>query len=158
PETGDRLPLSAEDDPAALGTVTVLRPDRPLPAALLPMSNRIARDLGPVRLLGSTQHKRGFAHAPATPMAVGDTLHLSLFWQAPSPLPAGWPSDATFTLRLGDQQVTLPLAGGAFPTSEWQPGDLIRTEVEIPVTAAGLNARPQVEVAGDSVRLERLPR
>lgn len=158
PATGVRLPLSPDDAALDLGAVSVSRPQQPPPAALLPMAQRVERDLGPVRLLGYTQHKAGFAHAPKTPVAPGDRLHLTLFWQAPSPLPATWPADLTFTLSLDDQQVTLPLAGGAYPTAQWQPAEVIRVEVEIPVTDAGVRARPVLTVAGDTIRLARLPR
>jgi 4-amino-4-deoxy-L-arabinose transferase-like glycosyltransferase len=162
PSTGERLPIGApgSSDPAVadLGLVTITRPERPLPAALLPAAVTLQRQMGPVRLIGYTQHKAGFAHEPATPVAAGDLLHLSIFWQAPDPLPPDWPDDLSLTLRLGDQTVSLPIAGGAYATRLWQPGEIVRTEVDIPVTQSGEGARPVLEVAGEAVRLARVPR
>ncbi len=163
PATGERLRLADPPVPglpaeaADLGAVQVTRPASPPAPALLPMATYTNAPLGPLRLLGYTQHRAGYAHAPATPVAAGDRLHLTLFWQAPDPLPADWPADLTFTLALGGQSVTLPLAGGAYPTGQWQPGEVVRTEVEIGVDASGLRRRPTLHVADDTLRLARLP-
>jgi hypothetical protein len=162
PATGARMPLAGTADApvelADIATVTVTRAERPLPAELLPIAQRTDRTLGPVRLVGYTQHKAGFAHAPDTPLAAGDLLHLTLFWQAPDLLPPDWPADAIFAVTLADQAVTLPLAGGGWPTAAWQAGDIARVEVDIPVSPAGVGARPVVAAAGESLRLQRVPR
>jgi len=165
PATGLRVPLvdataasTAMNEVADLGAITVTRPAQPPPLEFLPVHTRTDRTLGTVRLLGYAQHKTGFAHAPETPLRAGDLLHVTLFWQAPDPLPPVWPDDATFTLQLADQAVTLPLAGGLYPTSAWQPGEVVRVEVDIPVSEAGARSRPQVTVAGDTLRLGWLPR
>ncbi len=148
--TGARL-AGPQGDALELGTVRVDRADVPLPEELLPVQERVARTLGPVTLVGYDQYAKGFAHAPQTPLQAGDLLHMTLYWQAPDPLPAEWPSDLAFTLRLGDAQVSAPLAGGAYPTGEWSAGELVRTEFDIPYD--GKARRATVEIAGERVQL-----
>ena len=110
--------------------------------------------LGPVRLAGYDAYPRGFAHAPETPIQPGDTVHFTVYWQAPDPLPLDWPDDLTFTLRLGDQTITAPLAGGAYPTAEWQAGELVRGEFDL--VYAGGDPRPVLLVDGMTMTLRPL--
>ncbi len=131
------------------------RPALPLPAELLPMAQRQETQLGPIKFLGYDQGKRGFAHAPETPLARGDQVHFTLYWQAPDPLPAPWPADQTFTLTLGDQTLTAPLAGGAYPTGEWQPGDVVRGEFDLAFD--GSSRQATLAVAGAELKLAPLP-
>jgi hypothetical protein len=154
PATGARLPAGA-GDAYPLGEVTVVRPTRALPADVAPIRIRAGRRLGPVTLAGYDIHRKGYSHAPQTPLQPGDLLHVTLLWQAPAPLPAGWPADTTFTLRLGDQTLTAPLAGPDYPTGNWRPGELVRGEFDIPYTGTG--DRPALEVAGSRLRLTRVP-
>lgn len=78
---------------AAIGAVAVERAATTPPLDVAPMQQRVDAALGPVRLAGYDLYRRGFAHAPETPLQPGDTLHLTLYWQAPDPLPAAWPAD-----------------------------------------------------------------
>jgi mannosyltransferase len=92
PETGARLP-AANNDYVELGEVAVVRaPTAPLD--VLPIQHRVNQDFGGVRLVGYDAYRKGFAHAPATPLAPGDLAHFTFYWQAPDPLPPDWPSDA----------------------------------------------------------------
>jgi hypothetical protein len=106
--------------------------------------------------VGYDLHRRGFSHAPETPLQPGDLLHVTLLWQAPDSLPAAWPADLTFRLRLGAQTLTAPLAGEAYPTGQWQAGDLVRGEFDL--TFDGADDAPVLEVNGDRLPLQRLPR
>ena len=153
-ETGERLPVG-EGDAAELGTVTIVNPPAPPPADLLDIPHRVDAPMGPVTLLGYGQHKLGYAHAPNTRVEPGDTVTFTLYWQAPNPLPAGWPDDLTFTLQLGENSTTLPLAGGGFPTGEWSPGQLVRTVVRLPYD--GGDRRAQLRVGEDTVQFKALP-
>jgi hypothetical protein len=82
--------------------------------------------------------------------------HITLLWQAPDPLPTDWPADLHVTVRLGSQTVTAPLAGESYPTGQWQPGELVRGEFDLPFDGSGDS--PWLEAAGDELRLQRLPR
>lgn len=153
--TGERLPLSATEDFFVLDELTVVRPQRPLPTTLLALQHTIAYKLGPLTLLGYSAHRKGMAHAPDTPIVAGDVVEFTFFWQAPNPLPAHWPADLTFTLTLGDQNVTLPLAGDSYPTRQWQAGEQIRSKAELLYTEQG--RRPQLTIGEDTRKLQPLP-
>lgn len=155
PTSGERLVFSGSDM-LPLGQITVVRPDSPPPADLLPMQVQIDRPLGPVTLLGYAQYKAGFAYAPETPLVAGETLHLTLFWRAPSPLPADWPAEETVTITLGSARVSALLAGGGYASGAWQAGEIVRAEFDIPYD--GSARRATLVVGKESVRLRPLPR
>ena len=154
PATGARLLRGAQDH-LDLGTVVVARPSHSPPLAVVPMQQRPNRRLGPVWLGGYDVYRKEFAHAPQTPVQAGDPLHFTFFWQAPDPLPADWPADGSFTVRLGGQELTAPLAGGAYPTGLWQPGELVRGEFDL--LYDGTAVRPTLRVGGQEITLEPLP-
>ncbi len=154
PDSGVRLPV-AQTDHVELGTLEVVRPQRPIPVDVVSMPHHVNRTLGPVMLAGYAAHAKDFSHAPQTPLHPGDTAHFTLYWQAPQPLPADWPPDLTFTLRLGDQSLEAPLAGGGYPTGQWQAGELVRAEFDLPFD--GSATVPMLQVATDSVKLSPLP-
>ena len=95
------------------------------------MQHRVDREAGPLTLAGYDFHRKAFAHAPATALAPGDLLQITLYWLAPEPLPTDWPDDLRLRLLLGDQAVEAPLAGGAYPTAQWHAGELVRTLFDI---------------------------
>ena len=151
-ETGQRLLVTGRDA-LALGTVTVARPTHPLPVEIVEMRARLNQPIGPVVLAGFDAYAKGFAHEPERPLSPGELLHVTLYWQAPSPLPADWPANLSFTLSLGDEQVNAPLAGTGFPTDAWQAGDFVRGDVDIHHQADG----PLVlSVDGMEIRLGRI--
>ena len=151
-ETGERLSV-AGGDALTLGAVNVSRPTRPLPTAIVPMRTRLDESIGPVVLAGFDAYAKGFAHDPARPLASGELLHVTLYWQAPSPLPAHWPADLTFTLSLGSEQISAPLAGAGFPTGAWQAGDFVRGDVDILYRGDGLLI---LSIDGQEIRLGRV--
>jgi mannosyltransferase len=153
PETGARLPV-ANNDYVELGEVTVTRaPTAPLD--VLPIQRRVNQDFGGVTLVGYDAYRKGFAHAPATPLAPGDLAHFTFYWQAPDPLPPDWPSDAVFTLRLGDQSLTAPLAGRAYPTGQWTASELVRGDFDL--LFDGSVRRPALTVGEGMIELRELP-
>ncbi|MEM7125286.1 MAG: hypothetical protein AAF702_03095 [Chloroflexota bacterium] len=129
-ETNQRLSV-ADGDFLRLGEMNVIRNPSPPPVELLPILYRVDRSIGPVTLLGYDLHRKGFAHAPNTAIEPGHLVHLTLYWQAPHIRTSSWDDDLHVTLTLGNQSTTVPLAGGIFPTSQWEPGDLIRGEFDI---------------------------
>jgi hypothetical protein len=154
-ESGARLPV-AGGDALELGEVQVTPSAGRFSPDLLPIQHRVNAALGPAALVGYDLHKRGFSHAPETPLAPGDLLHLVFYWQAPDPLPADWPADLAFTVRLGDQELSAPLVGGAYPSGRWQAGELVRGEFDLPYDGSGQQA--QLRVGDDSLILAPLPR
>lgn len=154
PATGARLPVG-EADHVELGTVEVVRPAQPIPAEVVALAQRTDAALGPVTLAGYERYKTGMSYAPETPVQPGEPVHFTFLWQAPDPLPAGWPDDLTFTLQLGEQTLTAPLAGGGYPTGSWQPGELVRGEFDM--VYDGGERRPVLTVGGESMRLAAVP-
>ena len=123
----DDRSLWPEDE--ALTTVEVLPRNR-----LFDLPANIAHPLD--LTLGDVVHLRGFdlVRAQAIP---GDTLPLTLYWQA------GGPTDLDYTVFVhlaGPDgqlygQVDRPPANGAAPTTSWAPGQVIVDEIILPVAA-----------------------
>ncbi len=153
-DTGARV-QQAGGEVLPLGAVRLERADGPVPLDVIPMQHRSDTALGPVTLAGYDLYRQGYRHAPETPLAPGDLLHVTLYWLAPDPLPAEWPADQSFSLRLGDQVLTAPLAGGAYPTGQWAPGELVRGDFD--VLYAGGDRRPVLAVGDDEMPLDVLP-
>jgi len=153
--TGERL-ATGEGDAAALGKVQIERVDRASPTEIVPMQHRLDKQIGPVTLVGYDMHRRGYAHAPETPVKPGDTVELVLYWQAPDPLPDDWPPDLVTEVRVGEQSLRLPLANAGYPTALWSEGELVRAVVD--VIYDGGDRRPILSVDGEAVRLDTLPR
>ncbi|NJN82398.1 MAG: hypothetical protein HC802_09080 [Caldilineaceae bacterium] len=153
-QSGERLRTPVGDF-AELGSLKVLPMQRALPLDLLPIQKRLMRPLGAVTLVGYDAYKQGMGHAPETPIAPGDVAHFTFYWQAPDPLPADWPTDLTFQIQVGDQQLTAPLAGGAFPTGAWRPGELVRGEFDLRFD--GDPRRPLLRMGIQEYRLDALP-
>jgi hypothetical protein len=138
-----------------LGSVIVERAAERPPLEVIPMQHRSDVAMGPLQFVGYDVYRRGFAHAPETPIQPGDTVHFTLYWLAPDTLPTDWPADLTMTLRLGNQQITTPLAGGAHPTARWQAGDLVRGDFDLVYDGAA--TQPLLTVQDVAVALRSLP-
>lgn len=154
-ESFARLPTPT-GDAYELGEIEVVRPAQALPLTILDIGQRTDTQLGPVTLVGYDAYKKDFSHAPETPIQTGDVVHFTFYWQAPDPLPTDWPADLNFTLTLGEQRLTAPLAGGTFPTGAWHAGDFVRGEFDL--SYDGSSNVPTLEVNGTSHKLRPLPR
>ena len=153
-ETGARLPTPT-GDALLISQPTLGRPDQPLPASIVQMQRRADRKLGPLTVVGYDFYRKGFAHAPQTAVASGDLLQVTLYWQAPTPLPDSWPADLALRLRLGDQVVDAPLVGGGYPTGQWQAGEFVRGTFDI--LFDGASPTLWLEVGDARLRLGRVP-
>ncbi|MBX3014488.1 MAG: glycosyltransferase family 39 protein [Caldilineaceae bacterium] len=153
--SGERLRLASGEDALMLGDLQVIRPTIAFPPALLDLAHTVNRALGPITLVGYDAYRKGMGHTPETPLAAGDVVEFTFYWQAPAPLPADWPAAASYTLTLGDQSLTQPLAGEAYPTSHWQAGELVRSKAELRYT--GEQYRPRLQSDTDSLTLAPLP-
>lgn len=154
PLTGERLNTGVTDQ-IGLGQVHIVRPTRALPLEIVDMQHRLNQQLGGVKLVGYDAYRKDFAHAPDTPIQTGDLVHFTFYWQAPDPEPNNFPADLHFTLRLGDQTLSTALAGGNYPTSQWQPGELVRAEFDLPFD--GQSATPSLQIGDDTSTLKALP-
>ncbi|HEX7593451.1 MAG TPA: glycosyltransferase family 39 protein [Anaerolineae bacterium] len=78
----------------------------------------------------------------------GETLRVTLYWRALAPMSESY---RVFVHLVGqDNRVAggtdvIP-ARGAFPTIYWQPGDIVRDDVQIPVAANALPGKYTIEV------------
>jgi hypothetical protein len=152
-ESGE--PLRFGNEPYIQRSMRVTLPTSNPPIEMLPMDAIVNQRMDGVTLLGYTQYKKDFGHAPETPLQTGDTLRLALFWQAPNPLPEGWQPNQQVTISLGDATITTPLAGVDYPTEMWQPGQIVRGDFDVPVDSPANRVR--VVVGDDAVRLRPLP-
>ncbi len=152
--TGTRLPV-ANGDTWVVGEVTVVLPRQPFPAALVPVQHRINRQLGPLTLVGYSAHRLGMAHAPATALVAGDLVEFIFLWQAPTPRPTPWPAASKVTLTLGGAQIDFAPAGEAYPTAQWQAGQLLQYAVVLPFD--GTTRRPRLQIGNAVLDLANLP-
>lgn len=153
-ETGSRLSVS-QGDAVELAQPTLIRTDQSLPLSIVPVRHRQTLEFAHLKAKGFEFHRKSFAHAPSTPLDTGDMLQVTLYWQAPTPLPATWPDDLTMRLLLGSQAVEAPLAGGSYPTSQWRAGELVRSTFEIGFD--GSDPVLWLEVGDTRRRLGRVP-
>jgi len=132
--SGDRLPTKeGEEEPdnrILLSSIRVLKPKTPPALEALQLEHRLEIDFGPLRLLGYNLSKLGFEHGPQAPLYPGDTLHLTLFWQAREKPK----SEILLTIELTDsrgesvaRRETSPVEGGYPPTS-WEQGEIVRDQ------------------------------
>lgn len=92
------------------------------------MGHRLEIDFGPLSLLGYNLSKLGFEHDPQAPLYPGDTLHLTLFWQAREKPK----SEILLAIELTDsrgeavaRRETSPVEGG-YPPTAWERGEIVR--------------------------------
>jgi hypothetical protein len=105
-----------------LGQVEVTRPAQP------PSAQPAQADFGPLRLVEAT--------TPAAVISPGDAIPLELVWQAAPGFQAE-PLVVVVQLLDGDGNVAASLEaeplGGRYPTTQWQPGELVRDRHALPV-------------------------
>lgn len=138
-DTGQRLAIVASDqagdaDRIFLGQVQIERPAVAPPVETLAMQHRTQVSFGPVRLLGYNQHRLGFDHAPDTPLAPGEQLHLVLYWQALVSKPA-FAIHAQLEDSAGHALAGYDLTptGGTYSPDRWVEGEVIRDQHRLPL-------------------------
>jgi mannosyltransferase len=141
-ETGQRAKLAdgasgGEGDYISLSPVNVQRAKVPPPLEALPMLNRQSFDFGAITLLGHDRYKRGFGHAPETPVKPGDLLHLTFYWRANAEPRADWWFDLALTDSNGTPVANLsaPLVSDTYSTTMWQKDEIVRGEHDLQVPA-----------------------
>jgi len=132
--SGQRLSTMGEgeapDNRILLLPVRVLKPKLPPSLEALQMEHRLEIDFGPLRLLGYKLSKLGFEYDPQAPLYPGDTLHLTLFWQAREKPK----SEILLTMELTGSRgeavtgrETSPVEGG-YPPIAWERGEIVRDQ------------------------------
>lgn len=126
---------TSEGDAIELGTVQVVRPiTLPSRDAFTILFDR-RETFGPVDLLGFSRYPRGYGHAPETALHPGDLLHIDLFWQSQTPAQ----TDLWALVSLGDLpgnrviEARRPLGGRGYPTSQWETGEIVRDQLDLPL-------------------------
>jgi len=149
PASGERLPVSGGGDSCLLATLLVGQ------AEVQPEDIR-----QPVHAsLGAQAELVGYVLSPAT-VRPGETLRLTLFWQARQ-----WiAQDYTVFVHLLDAQGKLwgqhdgPPQEGVLPTSAWIPGELLRDEHILTVDAQAPAGDYRLAIGlYDPATLKRLP-
>ena len=153
-ETGSRIPVQS-GDAVEIARLELNRPEQAVPLSIVPIQHRKSLDFGSLDAIGYDYHRKAFAHAPLTAIPVGELVQVTLYWNAPSPLPSDWPEDMKMRLLLGDQSIEAPLAGGSYPTSQWRAGELVRSSFEIQFD--GSDPVLWLEVGDIRKRLGRIP-
>lgn len=136
-ETLERLKLPDGADFINLSPVTVARTKTSPPLAAFDMEFAQPFDFGGITLLGHDRYKRGFGHAPDTPLHPGDLLHVTFYWQANVAPRADWWFELTLNDSAGHPITRLdaPLVGETYLTTAWQKGEIVRGEHDMPLPA-----------------------
>jgi mannosyltransferase len=136
-ETNERLRLPDGRDYISLPPITVSRSNQPTTLAALGMEHTQTFDFGAITLLGYDQYKRGFGHAPATPIYPGDRVHVTFYWRANEQPRADW----WFNLAINDNDGhtvasrQAPLVGATYSTTLWQKDEIVRGEHDLDLPA-----------------------
>lgn len=130
---------------APLGKNVKIGPIKILPAQKQPqlvdlkIQHSLSTPLAPFTLLG---YQIG-----AEKSSTGDSVPLTLFWRADEKPNA----DYNFQIQFGDSlSAPQPLANAAFPTSQWNVGEIVRGqyEVQIPPEASASNSSLHLKLVG----------
>jgi hypothetical protein len=132
--TGGRL-AAANSDFVELGTLMVERPWTPPPLATLRFRYATDVEFGPLRLLGYDQYKLGHKSDPDAQLQAGDPLHVVLYWQAQSRPQTDW----LLAMELAPvsspaspvTEGVFPAAGLDYPTTNWEPGEVVRSQFDL---------------------------
>jgi len=133
--TGQRLPVSDGGDFVELGSLTVERPATPPPPEALHFHHQADVDFSPLRLLGYDRHKLGHSYDPETSLHPGDPLHVVLYWQAQNRPQTDWLLELELAPVANPASPVaegiFPAAGVDYPTSHWEPGEVVRAQFDL---------------------------
>ncbi|PKO23201.1 MAG: hypothetical protein CVU38_05440 [Chloroflexi bacterium HGW-Chloroflexi-1] len=135
--TLERLRLPDDQDFIDLPPITVLRAKTPPLLAAFNMGYSQSFDFGGITLLGHDRYKRGFGHAPDTPLYPGDRLHLTFYWRANVEPRADWWFDLALSDATGETVADLqaPLVADTYSTPLWEQGEIVRGEHDLSIPA-----------------------
>jgi hypothetical protein len=107
----------------------------PPPLAALRFRHPAGAEFGPLRLLGYDRYKLGHSYDPDTPLHPGDALHLVLYWQAQERPQVDWKLALKMTSIANPAapaaEGVFPVAGLDYPTTQWEPGEVVRAQFDL---------------------------
>jgi 4-amino-4-deoxy-L-arabinose transferase-like glycosyltransferase len=132
--SGDRLPVTGAGgrplgDALSLDYVQVPPPGEALPSPAWRVDVDLTGEGDAIRLLGYS--------LPSQAVAPGGSLDLVLYWQAPAPVRADY-TVFVHLLSPGDEirgQGDGPPVGDTYPTSFWDPGEIVVDEHQVSIDA-----------------------
>ncbi len=134
PATGKRLTLPDGTDSVSLGQVTIQRPAAPPPIEVFNLPYRSGASVGDLTLPGYAVYKRGFDHAPDTPIHAGDEVQVTLYWQASKDAPRLPADPAQSGYRVAVLDGAAPVAAAdatpgtpSYPVDQWRSGEIVRS-------------------------------
>lgn len=135
--TGRRLPVfdntgESSGDRVVLRPVEVTKPASFPPAETLVMERRLTADFQGASLLGYEFFKLGTA-AGVVDFRSGDFAHLALFWQANTAKRLPELAVRVALLDATGNEVTSHAGVSGYPTSKWDPGEIVREQYKIPL-------------------------
>lgn len=102
----------------------------------------------------------GYSATPRV-LHIGDTLNLSLFWRSSGPLAWDWTVFTHLVAPDGSRVVAQkdnPPRDGAYPTTKWKPGELIRDNYGLTVLPGTPSGQYWIEVGLYRTDVEGYPR
>ncbi len=154
PDSGLRLPVTAggSGDRLVLGAVSVAAAQQPPSVAELRIPHPLAGQLGSLKLLGYSLTLVG-QDTERDSFRAGDLAHLTLFWEAGSPLAR----EPTVSIQLTQGQTRNVLITRGLvpqqPATQWQPGERYRDQFRLHIPAAEGAFQLAVSVDGQPVTL-----
>jgi hypothetical protein len=124
-----------------IGKLTVLRPRKPPSIEELEIEHPIAGRFGDELELMGYEMDRPVAQA-------GEGVHLTLFWRSLKEMNQPY----TVLLQLTDEEggiaaeKTLPVASEAYPTTQWQADEVVRSQHYLPVPAGASAGRHRLQL------------
>lgn len=146
-DTGERLLAPDGAGQVWLDPLTLERPRAPAPEAALGMQIADGALMGDLALLGYDLHKLGLAHQPDAPLRPGDVLHIGLYWQAQARPAGDWRLAIDLVSTDGREATGIdaePVPG--YATSQWQPGDVWRGQLNLALPGDLLPGRYRLRV------------
>ncbi len=144
---------------AALAPVTAIRPAYPPPESFV-AAEGVPADAIPVNLSYGGDARLLAYEMPPGPLNPGQDIDITLYWEALRPMTADHSVYVQlFGWRQGLAQEDSYPGGGAFPTSLWRPGQIIRDRYRLRVSPDAVGPAPAWLTVGmyDFGTMERLP-
>jgi len=135
-QTGQRLSLDdGSADFVELTTITINRPNVPLPPAAFQIQHTLNETLNGLTWLGYDLYKVGHRSTPETPLHPNDPIRLVAYWQKTG---ASTDLDNSIEVTIVNTNglatpitITAPLAGIDYPLEAWQTDQIIRAQYDL---------------------------
>jgi hypothetical protein len=86
-------------------------------------------------LVGYDRYKLGHSYDPDSPLDPGNPLHVVLYWQVQSSPQIDWRLELQLarvaTPNSPVAEGVYPAAGISYPTTQWEPGEVVRAQFDL---------------------------